>query len=696
MRVKYSVIPFVPALLAMMYLKLMSVFGLDSDGKFMGMNSMNITYAVIAVAVGLFIICVLMNLFDRKTAPAYPVKKNSAAGIFAILSGIAIIASTVLTAGIALMDRTGSENTLIPLICAVFSLPAGMAMMVISKVHFSGKSTLSSLSVLFLFPCLWGCAELVNEFLQATKASITTKDLTVLFCYIFLSLFLFSNSMIISRIRGRNPVKGVFIYGLPMVALTLTYGVYELVRQHREGGFNMVHTLNAVMMLLLGLYAISFILEIFSNTYTKDDLEIMDNLPAEEEEEFASEGYPTFVKGNENITGLTGPAIDTSDYITSSEEMSGAVSETTAEEEQYRETDDTIITSVPVSDKARPVEAEGYVLAKDKTQQQPRKDTPHVNPESTDGYIMGFDYEDSKKESLTPHEATAEEQREMEAVFYVDTQPSYKELKKRAKDKHKAEKKKDNNPKTLAESADADLENHSIDEILNANIKKNSRAAARGDEDVNREKLSEELRKAAGHHPAAKRPVAVSGNTVTSDVRKPEKPRGGKESRRAARNRKKAEEARRAEDARRAEEERRAEMVRKAEQVRRAEEARQAEEARRAEEERKAEEARRAEAARKAEEARRAEAARKAEEARRAEEARKAEEARRAEEAKRAEEARLAEEARKAEEARRAEEARKAAARANPSPENIGEREEIYREKRSAVDELLKQLGKKK
>lgn len=72
----------------MMYLKLMSVFGLDSDGKFMGMNSMNITYAVIAVAVGLFIICVLMNLFDRKTAPAYPVKKNSAAGIFAILSAL--------------------------------------------------------------------------------------------------------------------------------------------------------------------------------------------------------------------------------------------------------------------------------------------------------------------------------------------------------------------------------------------------------------------------------------------------------------------------------------------------------------------------------------------------------------------------------------------------------------------------------
>jgi hypothetical protein len=43
MKVKYSVIPFIPAFLAMMFLKLMSLFGMDSRGEFLGMNSMNIT-----------------------------------------------------------------------------------------------------------------------------------------------------------------------------------------------------------------------------------------------------------------------------------------------------------------------------------------------------------------------------------------------------------------------------------------------------------------------------------------------------------------------------------------------------------------------------------------------------------------------------------------------------------------------------
>ena len=43
MKVKYSVVPFIPAFLAMMFLELMSLLGVDSKGEFMGMNSLNIT-----------------------------------------------------------------------------------------------------------------------------------------------------------------------------------------------------------------------------------------------------------------------------------------------------------------------------------------------------------------------------------------------------------------------------------------------------------------------------------------------------------------------------------------------------------------------------------------------------------------------------------------------------------------------------
>ena len=212
MKVKYSVFPFIPATLAMLFLKVMSIFGVDDNGLFMGMNSMNITYTVIGIAIGLFVICAIINLFDRKTAPVYPVKKNIAAGVLAILSGLSVMASSLSTLIVMWPEHQNSEFFLMTMVCAIFAIPAGVALMLISQVHFQGKSIASSISILFVFPALWGCTELVNEFLQATKASIQAKDLTGLFCYIFIALFLFSNSMVVSRIKGRNPVKGVFIY----------------------------------------------------------------------------------------------------------------------------------------------------------------------------------------------------------------------------------------------------------------------------------------------------------------------------------------------------------------------------------------------------------------------------------------------------------------------------------------------------
>ena len=67
MKVKYSVIPFVPAFLAMMFFKLMSLVGADGSGRFMGMDNTAVTYTVLGITLGLFAVCIIINLFDRKT-----------------------------------------------------------------------------------------------------------------------------------------------------------------------------------------------------------------------------------------------------------------------------------------------------------------------------------------------------------------------------------------------------------------------------------------------------------------------------------------------------------------------------------------------------------------------------------------------------------------------------------------------------
>lgn len=279
MKVKISLIPFIPVAIAMVGLKIMSIFGLDSNGMFLGMDKITINYLVIGLALGLFVVCVLINLFDRKTAPVYPVKKNPIAGIFAILSGFAVIGSSVMS---FLNTASESEYYIVTLICAAFSIPAGIALMFMSKVHFTGKSEVSGISMLFIFPALWGCAELVSEFLVATKVSISASDMTALFCYILLTLYFFSHSMIVSRIKGRNPVKACFIYGLPAVAISLAFGAHTICTTMVEG-MDIAKLLLGAEQIILALYAVSFIVEMALNSYTKDEIEIIDGLPDDED-----------------------------------------------------------------------------------------------------------------------------------------------------------------------------------------------------------------------------------------------------------------------------------------------------------------------------------------------------------------------------------------------------------------------------
>lgn len=379
MRVKHSVFPFIPAFLAMMFLKLMSLFGPDGNGLFLGMNAMNITYVVIGICVGLFVVCVIINIFDRKTAPVYPVRKNIPAGVLSLLGGAMVIASAAARFSAAISNSLDSEYFMMIVICAIFSLPAGIALMLISKVHFQGKSIVSNISILFVFPALWGCAELVTEFLMATKASIYSRDLTSMFCYIFLTLYLFSNSMIVSRIKGRNPVKSCFIYGLPAVAVCVTFGVYEICRIMREG-FEYSALLAAVQFILLGLYALSFIAEMFAHSYTKDEFEVVDGLPADDktisrikEKKAPTEEEKKVVEQAESELEY----IETDDYddLVFSERPEGAASEADGEDDYYADT------------------------------------------EGLDDFIMGYQMDEEEEEELVPYFTKLERQKENDSLI---------------------------------------------------------------------------------------------------------------------------------------------------------------------------------------------------------------------------------------------------------------------------------------
>ena len=53
MKVKASVIPFIPAVIAMLFFRVMSVIGVDESGYFLGMDRMVLSYTVIGIALGI-------------------------------------------------------------------------------------------------------------------------------------------------------------------------------------------------------------------------------------------------------------------------------------------------------------------------------------------------------------------------------------------------------------------------------------------------------------------------------------------------------------------------------------------------------------------------------------------------------------------------------------------------------------------
>ncbi len=335
MKVKYSIIPFIPITLAMMALKLMSLFSLDSSGLLFGMSKMNIAYAVIFLALVIFLISVVFNIFDKKTAPAYLVKKNPFSGILAVLCGIAVPVFSFY--GLVGLVPDDQYYYLITIITALLSIPAAISFILMSKVHFIGKAASSGISFLFIFPSIWACAQLISEFFNATKISISSNDMTGLFCYIFITLYLFTHSMAISRIKGKNPVKSAFVYGLPAVALTLTYGVYYVVTSVIEKS-DIINIFYGAVLIVFGAYALSFIIELFFNCLTVNEVELVDSMTDKEEDN--NEGDYTSNIGYDDLVFSHSPSIkdlprnDNSDYISSTEGLNDFIIGYNAEDDE--------------------------------------------------------------------------------------------------------------------------------------------------------------------------------------------------------------------------------------------------------------------------------------------------------------------------------------------------------------------------
>lgn len=224
-------------------------------------------YYAAGIVLLMFIINIVFVAMDKKTSTAYILRKNIPAAIFAILASAMITSKSALNLILSLQNKTYSLFTLA---VSVFGFLTAICLVIIALAHLQGRNFLPAMGALFLSMPIWGGLVLISEFLNNRTVSTYYVNPLKLLCYAFAMIFLFKLGMVIATVKGKNPVKSMFLYGMPLAAIGLIVGICNIVSIIGEG-IDYSENVIAFAFMSLGLYIIVFLVEISKYGLTKDE-----------------------------------------------------------------------------------------------------------------------------------------------------------------------------------------------------------------------------------------------------------------------------------------------------------------------------------------------------------------------------------------------------------------------------------------
>lgn len=317
---KLSWILFIPVTVFAVVIKVLQTLGFSFP-----VEDYMVSYFITALILAMFLINIIFIAVDRKASPVYILRRNIPAAVFALLSAIFITSNSVLT----VIDQIQlSQYSAVSLLSAVAGVLSAVVLVVVSIAHFQGANLSPSTGGYLLVLPIWACLMLITEFLDIRTVSVVTVDPAKLFSLVFIMIFLFEISMLLTTVEGKNPVKSCFLYGFPMIAFSLTYGVKEIIDIF-VNGFDYIESSSAFELICLSLYALSFITEISRFCKTKDEqiVEYDDPDAKEPTTDFGIDDADLVVSSDDNDGDdddddgyYSSVAKDMGDFITSSNE----------------------------------------------------------------------------------------------------------------------------------------------------------------------------------------------------------------------------------------------------------------------------------------------------------------------------------------------------------------------------------------
>ncbi len=274
MKVKASWAAFVPFTVGAVVLHIYHLFFLGGDeitqqlfgGYSLLINKTTEPELIVILAAVMFVLLVLFRLIDRTTSSYCDIKRDGLGGLFMIVSGLLLGVESAVSLVTVSPD---SETLTTDFAVNILGVGTALVFAIVGMGLLIGFNIAKKMRAVMLVPTVWAAVEMIKSFVSHREQAPSLSFFDV-FVWVFLTLFLFQNSMVLCGIEIKNPVKSSFTYGLMFVLFSGIYTISEIKGSPDElGYFEITRLIPTLLIASLGLYALFSLVNLSSKMITK-------------------------------------------------------------------------------------------------------------------------------------------------------------------------------------------------------------------------------------------------------------------------------------------------------------------------------------------------------------------------------------------------------------------------------------------
>ncbi len=163
----------------------------------------------------------------------------------------------------------GTEVTVTSLVSNSLGIIVALLFAIVGMGLLIGFNIAKKMRVLMIFPTVWAAFGMINSFILHREEASSFAFFDVL-AWVFLTAFIFQNSMVLCGIEIKNPVKSSFVYGLPFILFSSVYVISEVEKSiYTLGYFEFTQLVPQFLIATLGLYTTFSLFRLSSKMMTK-------------------------------------------------------------------------------------------------------------------------------------------------------------------------------------------------------------------------------------------------------------------------------------------------------------------------------------------------------------------------------------------------------------------------------------------